>query len=66
MPDHVHVLISMPRNTPWGSDQVHESQEFDLDCAKRRAKSAQFYGTQIVGAGYFISTVGRDEETIRT
>jgi hypothetical protein len=35
-----------------------------MDRAECRTQDAEFYGPQILGAGYFVTTVGRDEEVI--
>ena len=48
-----------------GGDRLHERKEFDLDRAERRAQGAQFHRAQVWARGYFVSTVGRDEEMIR-
>jgi REP element-mobilizing transposase RayT len=44
---------------------VLEREKLDLDCAECGAEAAQFSRPQILGQGYFVSTVGRDEEMIR-
>jgi hypothetical protein len=49
-----------------GGDRVLEREKLDLDCAECGTQAAQFSWPQILGEGYFVSTVGRDEETIRT
>jgi hypothetical protein len=36
-----------------------------LDRAECGAQVAQFSGPQVLGEGYFVSTIGRDEEMIR-
>jgi putative transposase len=38
----------------------------NLDCAECGTQAAQFSWPQILGEGYFVSTVGRDKGTIRT
>jgi REP element-mobilizing transposase RayT len=38
---------------------------FDLDCAECGTQAAEFAGSQILSEGYFVSTVGRNEEMIR-
>ena len=48
-----------------GGDRLHERKEFELDRAERRAQGAQFTGHKFWACGYFVSTVGRDEEMIR-
>jgi hypothetical protein len=47
------------------SDRVSEREELDLDCAECGTQAAEFSRPQILGKGYFVSTVGRDEEMIR-
>src|SRR5262249_20156047 len=51
-------------------DRVSEREELDLDCAECRTQVAEFSGPQVLGhkfwaRGYFVSTIGRDEEMIR-
>ena len=47
-------------------DRVLEREKLDLDCAERGTQAAQFSGHKFWARGYFVSTVGRDEEMIRT
>ena len=49
-----------------GGDRVLEREKLDLDCAERGTQAAQFSGHKFWARGYFVSTVGQDEETIRT
>ena len=44
---------------------LHQGQKLDLDRAEYRAKGKNFTGHKFWARGYFVSTVGRDEETIR-
>ena len=48
-----------------GGDWVLEREKLDLDCVECGTQAAQFSWPQILGTGYFVSTVGRDEEMIR-
>ena len=51
MPDHVHMLISIPpKYFRGGGDRLHERKEFDLDRAERRAQGAQFHRAQVLGS----------------
>ena len=66
MPDHVLRLISIPPKYSVaqvvgfikGNSAIHVAREF-----LRRKKN--FTGQSFLARGYFVSTVGRDEETIR-
>jgi hypothetical protein len=42
-----------------GGDRVSEGEKLDLDCAECGTQAAQFSWP------HFVSTIGRDEETIR-
>jgi hypothetical protein len=47
-----------------GADhRVHEREEFDMDRAERKMRN--FLGHKFWARGYFVTTVGRDEEVIR-
>ena len=51
MPDHVHMLISIPpKYSVAEDDRLHERKEFDLDRAERRAQGTQFHRTQVLGS----------------
>ena len=66
MPDHVHMLISIPPNYSVsqvvgfikGKSAIHVAREF-------LGRKKNFTGQSFWARGYFVSTVGRDEETIR-
>ena len=66
MPDHVHVLISIPPKYSVaqvigyikGKSAIHIARTF---LEKRR----NFAGQHFWARGYFVSTVGRDEATVR-
>lgn len=66
MPDHVHMMISIPPKYSVaqvigyikGKSAIHVAREFE----NRRRNHA---GHHFWARGYFVSTVGRDEDVIR-
>ena len=66
MPDHVHMLLSIPPKLAVaqvvgyikGKSAIHIARHF----GERRRN---FVGEHFWARGYFVSTVGRDEEVIR-
>jgi putative transposase len=66
MPDHVHMMISIPPKYSVsqvvgyikGKSAIHVAREYG---GRRR----NFVGQHFWARGYFVSTVGRDEEVIR-
>ena len=66
MPDHVHMMISIPPKYAVsqvvgfikGKSAIHVAREYG---ESRR----NFVGQHFWARGYFVSTVGRDEEVIR-
>jgi putative transposase len=66
MPDHVHMMIAIPpKYAVWqvvgfikGKSAIHLARSY----AERRRN---FVGQHFWARGYFVSTVGRDEEVIR-
>ena len=66
MPDHVHMLISIPPKYSVaqvigyikGKSAIHVARTF-VD------RKRNFVGQHFWARGYFVSTVGRDEATIR-
>ena len=66
MPDHVHMLVSIPPKYSVaevigfikGKSSIWIAQNIE-----RKAKN--FTGHKFWARGYFVSTAGRDEETIR-
>ena len=63
MPDHVHMLISIPPKYSVAEVIGYLKGKLDLDCAECGAQAAEFSGPG--RGGYFVSTVGRNEEMIR-
>jgi putative transposase len=66
MPDHVHMLISIPPKYGVaqvvgyikGKSAIHIARTF-------LGRKKNFTGQNFWARGYFVSTVGRDEQTIR-
>lgn len=66
MPDHVHMLLSIPPKYPVsqvvgylkGKSAIHIARAY---LGKRR----NFVGQHFWARGYFVSTVGRDEVSVR-
>ena len=66
MPDHVHMLISIPPKYAVaqvmgyikGKSAIHVARTF-------QGKRQNFVGEHLWARGYFVSTVGRDERSIR-
>src|SRR5215469_5036789 len=48
-----------------GGDRISEREELDLDRAECGTQGAEFLGHKFWARGYFVSTVGRNEEMIR-
>jgi hypothetical protein len=63
MPDHVHMLISIPPKYSVAEVIGYLKGKFDLDCAECGTRN--FLGHKFWAMGYFVSTVGRYEEMIR-
>ena len=54
MPDHVHMLISIPPK--YSVSEVIgyvKGEELNLDCAERGTQAAEFSGSQVLGEGLF-------------
>jgi len=66
MPDHVHMMISIPPKYSVsqvvgyikGKSAIHVAREYG-------GRKRNFVGQHFWSRGYFVSTVGRDEEVIR-
>jgi putative transposase len=67
MPDHVHMLIAIPPNYAVsqvvgfikGKSAIHLARVY-------RENRRNFVGQSFWARGYFVSTVGRDEEVVRS
>jgi putative transposase len=66
LPDHVHIMISIPPKYVVsqvvgfikGKSAIHLARVY-------RERKQNFVGQHFWARGYFVSTVGRDEQTIR-
>jgi putative transposase len=67
MPDHVHMLISIPPKYSVAEVIGYLKGKSSIWIAQNvERKLRNFLGHKLWARGYFVSTVGRDEETIRT
>jgi putative transposase len=64
MPDHVHMLISIPPKYSVAQiiGYIKEKSSIWIDVERKMRK---FLGHKFLARGYFVTTVGRDEEMIR-
>jgi putative transposase len=66
MPDHVHMLISIPPKYSVAEVIGYLKGKSSIWVAQNvERKLRNFLGRKFWARGYFVSTVGRDEETIR-
>jgi putative transposase len=66
MPDHVHMLISIPPKYSVASVIGFIKGKSAIQIARRfRGKERNFTGEHFWARGYFASTVGRDEVRVR-
>src|SRR6516165_8953851 len=66
MPDHVHILISIPPKYSVAEVIGYLKGKSSIWIAQNvERKLRNFLGHKFWARGYFVSTVGRDEETIR-
>src|SRR5262245_23903642 len=67
MPDHVHILISIPPKYSVAEVIGYLKGKSSIWIAQNvEHKLRNFLGHKFWARGYFVSTVGRDEETIHT
>ena len=66
MPDHVHILIAIPPKYSVAEVIGFLKGKSSIWIAQNvERKARNFVGHKFWARGYFVSTVGRDEETIR-
>ncbi|MCZ7585718.1 MAG: IS200/IS605 family transposase [Deltaproteobacteria bacterium] len=66
MPDHVHMLISIPPKYAVAQVVGYIKGKSAIHIARTYSNVRRnFVGQQLWARGYFVSTVGRDEKTIR-
>ena len=67
MPDHVHILVSIPPKYSVAEVIGYLKGKSSIWVAQNvERKARNFLGHKFWARGYFVSTVGRDEEMIRT
>ena len=66
-PDHVHMLISIPPKYSVSQIMgiVKGKSAIHIFKTKRRLKEKPYWGNHFWARGYFVTTVGIDEEVIR-
>ena len=66
MPDHVHILISIPPKYSVSQVVGFIKGKSAISIARTYAgRRKNFTGQKFWSRGYYVSTVGRDEETVR-
>ena len=65
MPDHVHMLISIPPKYAVSQVVGFIKGKSAIHLARVYERKRNFVGQHFWARGYFVTTVGRDEETIR-
>ena len=65
MPDHAHDDFDSAEVCGVAGDRVYQREERDSSGTSVRGAKAQFRRAALLGRGYFVSTVGRDEAVIR-
>ena len=66
MPDHVHMMISIPPKHAVSQVIGYIKGKSAIQIARRYSERRRnFVGQKFWARGYFVSTVGRDEEVIR-
>ncbi len=66
MPDHVHMLINIPPKYSVATVVGYIKGKSAIQIARRfRGKERNFTGEHFWARGYFVSTVGQDENTVR-
>ena len=66
MPDHVHILISIPPKYSVSQVVGFIKGKSAISIARTyKGRRKNFTGQSFWARGYYVSTVGRDEETVR-
>jgi putative transposase len=65
MPDHVHILISIPPKFSVGQVIGFLKGKSTIHIARRLRNKRNVRGEHFWARGYFVSTVGRDEDLVR-
>jgi putative transposase len=65
-PDHVHLYLSVPpKYSPSGVMRVLKGKSAEQIMRKHKELKKRYRGMHMWASGYFVSTVGIDEETIK-
>jgi putative transposase len=64
-PDHVHMMISVPPKYSVSQVVGFVKGKSAIWVARRFGRRRNFTGENFWARGYFVSTVGRDEESVR-
>ena len=67
-PDHVHMMLSIPPKyavSQAAGRGLHQGEKRHSPSQSLRREERSFVGQHLWARGYFVSTVGRDEEMIR-
>ena len=65
MPDHVHILVSIPPKIAISSFMGYLKGKSAIAIARQFGRGKNFTGEVFWARGYFVSTVGLDEATVR-
>ena len=65
MSAHVHMLLSIPPKYSCRGGGVYQREECNNDSAEVYGTGEELCGTALLGEGYYVSTVGRDEAEVR-
>ncbi len=66
LPDHVHILIAIPPKISVSNAIGYIKGKSAIYIARRfRGKERNFTGQKFWARGYYVSTVGRDEQAVR-
>jgi putative transposase len=66
MPDHVHILLSIPPKYSVSQVVGYIKGKSAIQIARNfQGRKKNFVGQQFWARGYYVSTVGKDEEAVR-
>jgi putative transposase len=65
MPDHVHMMISIPPKYAVSEVAGYINGKSAIHLTRVRRAQAEFCGAALLGGGYMVSMVGRDEAVNR-
>lgn len=65
MPDHIHMCLSIPPKYAVSNVVGYQKGKSAITIARRFGRQSNFTGEVFWARGYFVSTVGLDEEMVR-